>query len=73
MIETYGTDKDSFVVVFWQEPKGDVIVPEPAIVLKTYSDCLCLQQGKDRSISISLHCVPDLIRAIKAAMKDTEK
>lgn len=69
MIEIYDTEK-SKVAVFWQEPTVDDTIGEPAISMKAYSDCLSLQQGKGRSITITIDCVPEFIRAIKAVMKE---
>lgn len=66
MITKYDTEKAS-VVVFWQEPK-DEPVGEPAISMKAYSDCLCLCQEAN-SISVTLECVPEFIKAIKKAME----
>lgn len=68
MIKHYGTEKSS-VVVFWQEPKADdVMIGEPAISMKAYSDCLCLKQGDRGSINITLECVPEFLKAVKQAM-----
>lgn len=69
MIEVYDTEKSN-VVVFWQEPKPDRSVGEPAISLKAYADCLSLTQGKN-NIVVTLECVPEFIRAIKRAMGGT--
>lgn len=54
--------------VFWQEPKDAETVGEPAILLKRYSDCLCLQQ-EAQCITITLSCVEEFIKAIRETMK----
>lgn len=67
MIRSFGSG-DHKVVVLWPDPPGDDPIGEPAIVIKAYSDTLCIEQ-KDQCVNVNIYAVPDLLRAIREAMK----
>lgn len=70
MIEVY--TKKSKTLVFWQEPKSDEVIGEPAMILKVYSDGLQIRQGR-QTIMIEKSCVPEFIRAIHESMSSDLK
>lgn len=63
MREVY-TTKAFAVMVYWQEPKADDAIGEPAIAMKVYSDVLELRQGR-AVIMIEKSCVPEFVKAVK--------
>lgn len=55
-------------VAFWQTPKADDEIGEPAIIFTKYSDVLEVKQ-EGRYVQVNLSCVPEFIKALKLAME----
>lgn len=53
-------------VTFWQTPKGDGEIGEPAMMLTSYSDVLEIKQ-EGRWVQVTRSCLSEFIKALKLA------